>query len=120
MGFPIALLIAWASEIKTKGLGEDSIASASENAQLDGRSLNKNFWLFASISVALVGLFAFYVSVALIKPNTTSATRPQASPDLPSAPVLNFELVLIVRFSDYLHYLLDLLCLYSHVFFDLV
>ena len=94
MGFPIALLIAWASEIKTKGLSENSIASASENAQLDGRSLNKSFWLFSSISVALVGLFAFYVSITLIKPSTTSATRPQASPDLPSAPVLNFELVL--------------------------
>jgi len=70
MGFPIALLFAWASEAKS------SDNASSTETQLKQETIlttgGRSFWLTAILSTSLVGLFAFYVSSVLFEYSYTT------------------------------------------------
>lgn len=70
MGFPIALLIAWASEVKAGNyqviLNNEESSVASDGNSTLGIS-KKVFYGVAALSLSIVGLFAFYVSTVLFR-----------------------------------------------------
>ncbi len=90
MGFPIALLIAWASEVKA---GNYEVASNNEetSASFDGNSTlgipKKVFYGVGTAITATIGLFAFYVSTSLFEvddftdrvPDDPSSSRPNTA-----------------------------------------
>ena len=73
MGFPIALLIAWASEMKPDvndlNPGELTRESSAIKASA-GQVPKKLFYGVGAISVSVIGLFAFYVSTSLFDVNS--------------------------------------------------
>jgi len=73
MGFPIALLIAWASEMKSDvndhASGESTLESSAIKASV-GQVPKRLFYSVGAISVSVIGLFAFYVSTSLFDVNS--------------------------------------------------
>ena len=65
MGFPIALLFAWASEAKSSGNSSSKETQPNRDTVLITKG--RSFWLTAIFSTSLVGLFAFYVSSVLFE-----------------------------------------------------
>ena len=65
MGFPIALLIAWASE--TKLLDDSPLAKTQPKRETAPIIRGRSFWSTTILSISLVGLFAFYVSSVLFE-----------------------------------------------------
>ena len=93
MGFPIALLIAWAAE------SSHSNSSKSETPNLGSESfstktkLSKPFWGAAMAGLSLVVLFAFYVSAVLFDFSATTIDRTASVPiTTSSADTLRFRL----------------------------
>ncbi len=76
MGFPIALLIAWASELKSiESSGPSKLSLESEAARVEvPKSLSYGVGI---IGISIIGLFAFYVSTSLFEvsnPNENTST----------------------------------------------
>ena len=108
MGFPIAILIAWASEIKS----EDNEPSAEENAfdsnlrpKATFKTSKKVFYSVAAMSLSIIGLFAFYVSTVLFRIEQSTevlVTQSNGVPTVTSAPIFRspkFELNLNGRWQ---------------------
>lgn len=91
MGFPIALLIAWAAESNI----DDSRASVAldnePKSPITRKKLTKPFWSSAVIGLSLVALFAFYVSAVLFDYPTIPATNSTSA-------VTNFSEANVLRF----------------------
>ena len=68
MGFPIALLIAWASEIKS-GRYEKDIGDGTSGPVIENKKAveipKRLFYTVGAVSISVIGLFAFYVSTVL-------------------------------------------------------
>ena len=100
MGFPIALLIAWASEIKSSGSGGASQDPASELGGKDKQETEIPKRLFLTVgaaSVSIIGLFAFYVSTSLFDVRESSLNRTEevtAIPNLGIKPSIKNRIVL--------------------------
>ena len=68
MGFPIALLIAWASEMRSDhydGNSHEDRLVASNDTAIRGSIPKKLFYSVGVLSISVIGLFAFYVSTVL-------------------------------------------------------
>tara|TARA_B110000438_G_scaffold213367_1_gene205595 strand:+ start:689 stop:2806 length:2118 start_codon:yes stop_codon:yes gene_type:complete len=82
MGFPIALLFAWASEAKSSDNSFSTETQLKRETVLTTRG--RSFWLTAILGTSFVGLFAFYVSLVLFEysysPNDTSTVSSIQSP----------------------------------------
>ena len=68
MGFPIALLIAWASEIKSGRYEKDTGEGTSDSAVGNKKAAEipkRLFYGVGAASLSVIGLFAFYVSTVL-------------------------------------------------------
>ena len=93
MGFPIAILIAWASESRL-GVYEEGASEAGSETSTDGNARNhipkKLFYGVGSISIAVIGLFAFYVSTSLITISDRDFENNQIS-ETPVSPLTNFK-----------------------------
>ena len=78
MGFPIALLIAWAAESNHS----NSLKSETPNLESESSStkmkLSRAFWGTAVAGLSLVALFAFYVSAVLFDFSATPIDRTTA------------------------------------------
>ena len=68
MGFPIALLIAWATEASNSLQGREAgDLPQSTKALEQPQKSRKYFYTVATISLSIVALFAFYVSTVLVR-----------------------------------------------------
>ncbi len=93
MGFPIALLIAWAAESSHSNSLKSETLNLGPESSSTKMKLSKTFWGTAIAGLSLVALFAFYVSAVLFDFSATPFDRKVSVPiTTPSAETLRFRL----------------------------
>jgi len=74
MGFPIAILIAWASEVRSNGdisSSEGSVSNSETMGTIKPQVPKRLFYGVGAASIFTIGIFAFYVSTTLFEIQTS-------------------------------------------------